>query len=365
MNDWLSIFALLLLLPAFLTMIFIPYWTRRTESFGVTIPIDIYYSKELKKLRKDYVIATILLSILLTASFVVLSWEQSESVITNLLSFAIITYFILSFLIYLFFHKKMKRLKETSNWKIDETNEIVVSTNFRREKLIYSNLWFSISFLMTGFVIFYTLKNYELLPEQIPLQYNFSGEVTNWAEKSYRSALALPATQLYLIVLFLFVNTIIRRAKQQIDGASPSNIRRNVLFRRRWSLFIIITGTATVGLLTFIQMTMFHPINNTVMMLVPMIFTFALLAYAIYLSFTTGQGGSRITKVEGADGKTINRDDDRYWKLGIFYFNREDPALFLEKRFGVGWTINYARPLAWIIFIVIIGLAILIPTILT
>ncbi|WP_449138255.1 DUF5808 domain-containing protein, partial [Slackia sp.] len=44
---------------------------------------------------------------------------------------------------------------------------------------------------------------------------------------------------------------------------------------------------------------------------------------------------------------SLLRDNDRYWKLGVFYFNREDPSLFLPGRFGIGWTMNWARPAAW------------------
>ncbi|MEE4639708.1 MAG: DUF5808 domain-containing protein [Wenzhouxiangella sp.] len=42
-----------------------------------------------------------------------------------------------------------------------------------------------------------------------------------------------------------------------------------------------------------------------------------------------------------------DRSPDRAWKLGLFYFNDADPALFVEKRFGVGYTVNFARPGAW------------------
>lgn len=43
-----------------------------------------------------------------------------------------------------------------------------------------------------------------------------------------------------------------------------------------------------------------------------------------------------------------DRSPDRAWKLGLFYFNPEDPALFVEKRFGVGYTVNFARAAAWL-----------------
>lgn len=40
----------------------------------------------------------------------------------------------------------------------------------------------------------------------------------------------------------------------------------------------------------------------------------------------------------------IDRLDDRNWRLGVFYYNPDDPAPFVPKRFGLGWTINFAHP---------------------
>jgi uncharacterized membrane protein len=39
-----------------------------------------------------------------------------------------------------------------------------------------------------------------------------------------------------------------------------------------------------------------------------------------------------------------HRDDDRYWRGGLFYINREDPALMVPRRFGLGWTLNFGNP---------------------
>ncbi|MDV2687407.1 DUF5808 domain-containing protein, partial [Alkalihalophilus lindianensis] len=64
------------------------------------------------------------------------------------------------------------------------------------------------------------------------------------------------------------------------------------------------------------------------------------------------------------NGKVMDRDDDRYWKLGVFYFNPKDPAIFLEKRFGIGWTNNWAHPLSWVFIIVVILLAVGLPILL-
>jgi uncharacterized membrane protein len=37
------------------------------------------------------------------------------------------------------------------------------------------------------------------------------------------------------------------------------------------------------------------------------------------------------------------------WRGGLFYANPEDPRLVVPKRWGVGWTFNYARPAAWVV----------------
>lgn len=47
--------------------------------------------------------------------------------------------------------------------------------------------------------------------------------------------------------------------------------------------------------------------------------------------------------------KSINRDDDKFYKFGVFYYNKNDPALFVEKRIGLGMTFNFARPAAKIV----------------
>jgi uncharacterized membrane protein len=46
------------------------------------------------------------------------------------------------------------------------------------------------------------------------------------------------------------------------------------------------------------------------------------------------------------------------WYYGIFYYNKRDSRLFLPKRTGLGWTINFAHPLGIVLMILIILLII-------
>lgn len=65
-----------------------------------------------------------------------------------------------------------------------------------------------------------------------------------------------------------------------------------------------------------------------------------------------GQSGSR-GLIRGSGAPIGDRTDDRYWAWGLIYFNRADPAFLVEKRFGVGYTFNFAHPFAWVLLTLI------------
>ncbi len=78
-----------------------------------------------------------------------------------------------------------------------------------------------------------------------------------------------------------------------------------------------------------------------------------------------GQGGSHLAGASaGADrsgGVIGDRTADRYWRAGILYINRDDPAVFVEKRFGGGYTMNMARPAAWLLLGAVLVVVLLAP----
>jgi uncharacterized membrane protein len=39
-------------------------------------------------------------------------------------------------------------------------------------------------------------------------------------------------------------------------------------------------------------------------------------------------------------------DESKSWKWGILYFNKKDSRIFIPKKIGLGWSINFARPAA-------------------
>jgi uncharacterized membrane protein len=100
------------------------------------------------------------------------------------------------------------------------------------------------------------------------------------------------------------------------------------------------------------QLTMIHPdlFDGTIMVVTPIIFLVLVLAGTI--AFAVKVGPSDKLPVEDTIEKITDYDEDSHWYGGLFYFNKNDPSIFVEKRFGAGWTINYGNPIGYLIFLV-------------
>lgn len=48
-------------------------------------------------------------------------------------------------------------------------------------------------------------------------------------------------------------------------------------------------------------------------------------------------------------GERVEGTPNECWKLGLLYFNLADSALFVEKRSGIGYTLNFGNPWSWLV----------------
>jgi uncharacterized membrane protein len=57
-------------------------------------------------------------------------------------------------------------------------------------------------------------------------------------------------------------------------------------------------------------------------------------------------------------GEIIHEVKKNPWRLGIIYADPEDRRLIVRQRTGLGWTLNFGRPLSWAILAVTVGIGI-------
>jgi len=84
------------------------------------------------------------------------------------------------------------------------------------------------------------------------------------------------------------------------------------------------------------------------------IFLFALILSALLFSAVTFYN-TIITKKWR--NKVINESE--CWKWGGFYYNPLDKRIFLPKRSGLGYTLNFAHPVSTVIMFAIIAIIII------
>lgn len=56
------------------------------------------------------------------------------------------------------------------------------------------------------------------------------------------------------------------------------------------------------------------------------------------------------------DDLPADNTPDECWKWGQLYYNPNDPSLLVEKRFGLGYTLNFARWGSWVLLAAVLVL---------
>ena len=353
------VMIVLLSVPIMVLQICIPYLTRSTISFGVTVSSETYHSEPVVKLRKRFVLTTTISYALLIAILLILYGVQGgfqEDQYPFLLGNIVILSVVVSIGINLYFNAQMKKLRPLFEQHGTEGKAtFIIDTNFHKQRLVLSTKWYLIQAVVIAGSVWFALSHYNQFPAHLPLQYDLQGELSRTEAKSYFAVLGPNMIQVLLTLLLLSTNVVIQRSKQQLDPSNPDlSLRRSIVFRRRWSLFNFLCCLALVCLFLFIQMSMLYTFDPVTIMYVSLGFPLHMVAGAIYLSFTTGQSGSRLLRSDSNSAVKPNAPvhNDHYWKFGgSLYYNPGDPSIFIEKRMGIGWTVNFARPTAWAFFI--------------
>ncbi|MFC9707028.1 DUF1648 domain-containing protein [Paenibacillus sp. NPDC056933] len=351
---------ILIFAPLALLLSFAPYVTRETISFGVTVSEYNYYTSILRKLRRTFATVSLIGNgmIIVVCLYLLRSGnEESTAMITGVCTMMFIVYWAA---LHILFHFKMKKIKGTLP-TVEAPQRVNIDTTFRQNKLTYSNYWFLIHIAIIVAIAIISILNYKSLPNVIPMKYDLQGNVTSSVPKTYLSVLAINLVQLGIIALMMLVNWSIKTSKQQLTPSNPAQFAaEHIRFRRKWSLFTIITGLLLTILFAFIQINMFVP-NQVLLTAISLITSVAILLGAILLSLTGRQGGGKIRNHQEDRERSKEQpvNDDDYWKLGFIYFNANDPSFTVEKRYGIGWTINFARPLSWVLLLFIIAIVVL------
>lgn len=203
----------------------------------------------------------------------------------------------------------------------------------------------------------YLWKRWDDIPARFPIHWDFNGVANGWAHKNFAGVFGILLGGAVLCAMLLMMNVLILHATRQISarGAAAereSRFRRTqvgVVLGSEYFLALLMAGCALLPLLNA------ESING--MMGGILALSLAFVTIVIVVLAHTGQGGERLAPEAAATEAAApvgDRTSDACWKAGIFYVNRDDPAVLVEKRFGLGYTLNFGNPRSWLLLAAVV-----------
>ena len=344
-----------------------PALTQPTLPFGVRVPPERASDPAVARVRRGYRAALVIGFVVVAGAVVALA--RASRTVWLAQGVALIGIVVFSAAYYVA-HRRLHETKLREGWYVGQREALVANIAPPDRRIPFPFLWLLPALAVLATTIVIGALRYPKLPATIPTHFDLNGTPNGFSAKM-PSAFLLTGTEVALTLLFGALAWFIPRLRYDLDPADPHvSAERQRLFRLRWSRALLLFAALTNLSMLFGSLLIWQvmPANHPLTLAATLAPAGLILLGAFGLAILTGQGGARM-RVSGTSGKTgyVHRDDDRFWKGGMIYYNPDDPALLVEKRFGVGWTLNFARPTAWVFIgavVVVIVASALLPALL-
>ncbi len=185
-------------------------------------------------------------------------------------------------------------------------------------------------------VLFWTYTNWQQIPDPYPIHWGLDGQPDLWIERTPMHVYGVLGLLGGIAALLAFFGYGFLFWARRNTGAQHTRYS----FPAVWiALFLgaeyFVAASATLPLGLDIR-----PLELIILAI--------LTASSLYLIVIGPAGGL-------AERRPDDNTPDEAWKFGIFYFNPKDAALFVEKRFGLGWTINFGQARAWVLIAMVLA----------
>ncbi len=174
-------------------------------------------------------------------------------------------------------------------------------------------------------------RHWYQLPLRWPIHWNLSGSPNAWATRTTAGVFGPLATGLVVVLIFIAISLFMARA----SGPEALQRRRALtpLAALSWLIAVLFCFTGLLPLT--------HAAPDRLMLIIA-IYIAIVIGITLWLLHCSG--------LVPASKSTAPHDStpDARWYGGLLYYNPSDAAVLVPKRFGLGWTLNFARPASWI-----------------
>jgi uncharacterized membrane protein len=325
-----------------------PYLVFPTIPFGVRIPLAYAQDPVVLDERRRYTLRMAIMTIAVLAAVVLLWLSTHWMPVLPLSSLAIVFG---SWGVYYLSHHRLQAVKANQHW-FANTRQAVLANVEPRSSAPSRMFWAWLALPVAVIAITATVAawRYPTLPEALNFNLPF---IRQWTLARTPLSAGLP-------VIFQFIATLLfsggawlsGAVRQALDVENPEGSQRQELLLKQLIqalLFSLALGFDAAFLLSGLAGWGLAAANTTMpglFILAPLVI-WIVVAPGLLLGLRTEWPGQSRTS------GYVNRDDDRFWKFGILYVNPDDPVVLVNKRFGIGRTLNFGHPLSWVVILIV------------
>jgi uncharacterized membrane protein len=318
-----------------------PLLTPRTLQFGVRVPGDRVDAAVIRRERRAYYWRTAAVAAGSAGAALVLATSGSVALTATVLPVELAA----SLGCFWLARARIAAVKNAEGWFTGLRQTVAADTSWRTEPVRFPVLWLLPAVAVLVATVIIGAIRYPELPGRVAVGFAASGAPDRWVGKSLWGVFSRVAGQVWVTGLWTGLLLIIYRSRPDTDASAPADSTR------RYRRFLVVYSRALLVLVALVNVSLLltalrdwqvyrlSGIGAALPVLPGVLGLFILVVVAVRM----GQAGSRLAGRPGG-GPGVNRDDDRFWKGGLIYVNRDDPAIMVGNRFGVGWTPNLGNP---------------------
>jgi uncharacterized membrane protein len=249
---------------------------------------------------------------------------------------------------------EIRAAKAAGGWYEGVRQGIAVDTQLRTDPPRFPWLWLVPALTVTLVTVAIGVIKYPSMPTMLAVHYGTKGVPNRVAVKSVGTAFSLVFVQISVTALLTGIAAaIIFRSRADLDPAHPVS-------SARWHRHYMSLGAkALLGLVAMIDLGLLGSSllmwTGTVTSWAPLVVVLPILV-AVVVAVVVLARNNRARDEDEQDTGLSHRDDDKYWRGGLFYINREDPTLLVPRRFGLGWALNFGNPRAAMVLAGVVAL---------
>jgi uncharacterized membrane protein len=318
-----------------------PVVSRPTIQFGVRVPPEHIAAPVIVRERYRYIWRSAVVAIAATAAVFATGahapWWLSRIILVLVIATDAVLFW--------WARRSIARVKSAEAWFAGRRQTVVTDTGWRKDPARFPTAWLVPAVVLIVATAVVGVLRYPHLPAHLD-----TGGGRHLATTP-ASAFAPLIGQLFVTGLWILLLTVAYRLRPDLDTGDPAASLRG--YRQG----LVLTGRAGLILVACIDLTLalsalrrwgIADLPEGLVVLPVALGLAGLLAVVVY--------AGRIRGRTTAAAAGFDRDDDRFWKAGLVYVNRDDPALMVNARFAFGWTPNLGNPR---VLLIIAGIAVI------